>query len=425
MYTLAMMMAMTTAPEVPQFNGFFRDLFHGSCHSDSDKRSSCSGCCGGSGVFNGGIRDFFLGGRGCCGGGCCGGSGMARERERDPRPLDRGYDRGYVAAPRPSGCYASMPYTGCSGSCNGGIVYAGNGCTGGLPGMMMPGDGYAMPTEAAYSMGAADCNCGSTPAVFGSMPGIPRIGSPAYDPIENPRLPMGEWAQPREAPGIMETRRKVPMQTEPDATRGTVTVKMPADAKLFVEGKSLSVKDGERTFITPPLPTDKEAQYSFKIEFVRDSEVLSIEKKVYIRAGKTTTVNFNDILGSKMKSGGDAVTKALPEVMEPKMNSNTTARANEEVPTVKPPVMDHAKFTVKLPEGATLYVNGAKNERTELTRLFTTPTLAPGKSYQYVMKAEISRNGLPEYQEQKIDFQAGDNLTIDFTNLTGERTAKK
>ena len=43
-----------------------------------------------------------------------------------------------------------------------------------------------------------------------------------------------------------------------------------------------------------------------------------------------------------------------------------------------------------LPEGASLFVNGAKNERTELVRLFTTPTLAPGKSYQYVMKAEIS-----------------------------------
>ena len=445
MYTIAMMMAMTTAPEVPQFNGYFRELFGGSsCHSSQSAKTSCSGCCGG-GLFNGGIRDFFsgiLGGRGCCGGGCCGGSGsgMAREREPlPPRPIDRGYDRGYAAAPRPSGCYASTPYTGCSGSCNGGIVYGGSSCTGGLYSgmqqpMMMPSDGYARPIEASFGQSAADCNCGSTPAVFGDSPGIPRIGSQSpydYPTIDNPNvpMPMPGWSPQREAPGVTETRgsRKTPMQTESDASRGTVLVKMPIDAKLFVEGKSMAVKDGERTFVTPPLPTDREAMYSFKIEFTRDGETLTIAKKVNIRAGKATTVDFNDILSSKTKATSDRMTKALPEVtIDPKLNSNGTARMNDEVPTVKPPVMDHAKFTVKLPEGASLFVNGAKNERTELVRLFTTPTLAPGKSYQYVMKAEITRNGLPEYQEQKIDFQAGDNLTIDFTNLNnGERTARK
>jgi uncharacterized protein (TIGR03000 family) len=432
MYTIAMMMAMTTAPEVPQFNGHFRELFGGSsCHSSSksDSKSSCNGCSGG--LFKG-----FLGGRGCCGGGCCGGSGSGKNRESDPLP-ERPTDRGMVAAPRPNGCYASIPYSSCNGSCNGGIVYGG--CTGGMYSgmqqpMMVPGNGYAMPIEAGFGQPVADCNCGSTPAVFGDSPGIPRIGSPSpydYPTIDNPNvpMPMPGFSPQREAPGVTETRgsRKTPMQAEPDASRGTVTVKMPTDAKLFVEGKPMSVKDGERTFVTPPLPTDREAQYSFKIEFTRDGETLTIAKKVNIRAGKATTVDFNDILSSKTKAKSDRVTTALPEVtIDPKTNSKSTARLNDEVPTVKPPVMDHAKFTVKLPEGANLFVNGAKNERTELIRLFTTPTLAPGKSYQYVMKAEITRNGLPEYQEQKIDFQAGDNLTIDFTNLNDSaRTAKK
>ncbi len=442
MYTIAMMMAMTTAPEVPQFNGFFRELFNGSsCHSssESDRKSSstCNGCCGG--LFHGGVRDFFFGNRGCCGGGCCGGSGMARERDPlPPRPIDRGYDRGYAAAPQPSGCYASAP----SSSCNGGIVYGGSSCTGGLYSgmqqqpMMMPGSGggYAMPIEAGYGLPNGDCNCGNTPAVFGNNMAIPRVGSPSpyeYPTIDSPNVPMQMpgWSPQREAPGVTETRGslKNPVQPENQANRGTVIVRMPTDAKLFVEGKSMTVKDGERTFVTPSLPTDREALYSFKIEFVRDGETLTITKKVNIRGGKSTTVDFNDILSGKARSATDQSAKALPEVkIESNSNANGISRTMDEVPTVKPPVMDHAKFTVKLPEGATLFVNGAKNERSELVRLFTTPTLALGKSYQYVMKAEITRNGLPEYQEQKIDFQAGDNLTIDFTSLnTSERTAKK
>lgn len=60
-------------------------------------------------------------------------------------------------------------------------------------------------------------------------------------------------------------------------------------------------------------------------------------------------------------------------------------------------------------------MNGAKNERTELTRVFHTPTLTAGKTYEYTMKSETTRNGLPEYQEQKVEFRAGDVLTVDFT----------
>ena len=62
-------------------------------------------------------------------------------------------------------------------------------------------------------------------------------------------------------------------------------------------------------------------------------------------------------------------------------------------------------------------MNGGKNERSELVREFTTPTLTPGKAYQYTMRAELTRNGLPEYQESKVDFRAGDALTVDFTSL--------
>src|SRR5262245_45544194 len=79
MYSLVLMSAMSSAPDAPQFNGYFRDLF-GGCHGCNGCNGArydtyvgcCGGCCGGHALF--GLRDrswFF---NGCCGG-CCGGYG--------------------------------------------------------------------------------------------------------------------------------------------------------------------------------------------------------------------------------------------------------------------------------------------------------------------------------------------------------------
>jgi len=395
-------------------------------------------------VFNGGIRDFFagfIGARGCCGGGCCGGmTPPPRERDYDPAPR---YDRGLAAAPRqaPMGCYASIPYscTGCSG-----MMYAGGSCFGsscfGSSGMMsvpMPslGNGYALPIEASYGMNLPNCDCGSMPVAFGESPAIPRLGRPLFENpnIMNPNVPRDGFSQPFEAQPSMTESRSSLRGPESEKQRGTITIRLPAEAKLFVEGQQQKVTNGTRTFVTPPLPADREAIYNVKIEIVRDGETMTLTKKAYVRAGGSTVVEFTDYAASKSAPKGDTAAKSplpkLPDMLVtlPELSAPRPGGSTGEIPTVKPPVSDNAKFTVKLPEGAVLYVNGAKNDRSEALRLFATPTLAPGKSYQYVMKAELTRNGLPEYQEQKIDFQAGDNLTLDFTSLgvAESRTARK
>jgi len=331
-------------------------------------------------------------------------------------------------------CFGSTPNGSCFGSS----------CTGGMPGL--PYD-FAMPSAVGLG-GGCDCLPGSGGLPFGT-PGLPGLGTnvPDYPAIPSPGVPMPRVmpdgfdnpAQPRPADGRGGSAFKLPM--DDDTTRGRVQVRLPADAKLFVEGKPLSVTNGERIFVTPPLPADREAVYAFKVEYTRDGETVAHTRKVRVRAGATTLVDFADLIGASAKadpvkslppvpplSGGNvtpvppAKTELNVEVPQPfdsrTTNKSSAAKTTDEVPTVKPlPSMDVAKITVKLPKGATLFVNGGKNERTELVREFTTPTLTPGKVYQYTMRAELTRNGLPEYQESKVDFRAGDSLTVDFTSL--------
>lgn len=487
MYTLVLMTAMSTAPATPQFDGFFRDLFRGSCNgscqgscsgrdaarSGSSCQGSCRGSCQGScqgGLFNGRIRNFFsdLFDGGSCHGSC---NGSCNGRPRDPlpnsRPYDRGLDPAYTRSGCNGGCHGGYAYGGCTGSvplymgsCFGstpnyscfGTTCMGN--TPGLPPMSVPGMPYeyAQPQGVGFGTPGCDCLPGSGGLPFGT-PGLPNLGTslPDYPTIPSPSVPMpprtmpdgfDNPAQPRPADGRGGSAFKLPMDDE--TSRGRVQVRLPADAKLFVEGKPLSVTNGERTFVTPPLPTDREAVYTFKVEYSRDGETLAHSRKVRIRAGATTLVDFADLIGSSVKAdpvkglppvppvlGGNtqqppiAPTKTVPNVEVPQLpfdsrttNKTSAAKTADEVPTVKPlPSLEVAKITVKLPQGATLFVNGGKNERTELVREFTTPTLTPGKVYQYTMRAELTRNGLPEYQESKVEFRAGDSLTVDFTSL--------
>src|SRR5262245_46516085 len=92
MYSLVLMTAMTTAPDAPEFNGFFRDLFSGNCAgcygTNLAPRYNCYGGCGGSYYPAGCSGAFYNGCNGCYGdtfmnrvrrwfdrGNCCGTSG--------------------------------------------------------------------------------------------------------------------------------------------------------------------------------------------------------------------------------------------------------------------------------------------------------------------------------------------------------------
>jgi len=74
-------------------------------------------------------------------------------------------------------------------------------------------------------------------------------------------------------------------------------------------------------------------------------------------------------------------------------------------------------ITVKLPQGAALFVDDRKSPSAEPVRTFSTPALPPGREFAYVLKAEVTRNGQPETLTQKVPFRAGERVVVDFTSL--------
>ena len=75
-----------------------------------------------------------------------------------------------------------------------------------------------------------------------------------------------------------------------------------------------------------------------------------------------------------------------------------------------------ARFEVRLPEGAWLWIDGQPTKQTGPRREFITPsTLLPGLTYRYTFRAQWEQDGRPVVRERAVEFQSASHLTVDFT----------
>ena len=414
MYSLVLMTAMSTTPNAPEFNGYFRDLFFGNCSGCSGytaPRYSCSGSCTGS---------YYPAN--------CSGSNY------------------------PANCSGSY-YNGCNG-CNGDTFlnrvrrwFERGNCCG-------SGSGYGMGCSgsAAYSCfgSSAAYSCFGGPAVsytpvfnggqscYGGP--IPYAPPPAFDsfPGTTSPPPTIPYSPPEAAPGTNLNTGLKPagftgsaLVSNGGATpaRATVIVRLPADARLFADSRQLALTGAERKFVTPELPTGQNFTYRFRVEYERDGESVSVTKRVPVQAGGLVTVEFTDLTAKA------EVPKEMPQrptlnnasvAVTPTANSSDKPVQKAEHPSTTPAVTptspartatDRATITVKLPAGATLYVDDRKSPSHELVRSFSTPPIPTGRDFAYLMKAEIHRNGQVETFTQKVPFRAGERVEVDFTTV--------
>lgn len=412
MYTFVMMAALSAAPEAPQFGS---GLFHG-----RDKASSCQG----SGVE-------YLPPTACygsCHGSTCYGSctGSTTAASSSCHGDDKGFGHRLRAFfhRNSNSCYGSCSgkSAGCTGSsCHGSSC---GGCCGGgsmpigAPPPMIGGDfapplpampSYYFPTE-PYVVGPPIVSYAPPAIVVGPPTAVPTI-----PPLPTAPAPM--------APPVVEESRTARAMSASAPNRATVVVRVPADAKLYAEGRPLNLTGTERSFVSPALPAGQEFGYTFRVEYVRDGETISQSRRVSVRAGGTVAVEFADLLAGKKPMPSDStLTVARPVSAVKPTETATTPPSNNpflagtsNAATAPTGPGDRARITVKVPAGSVLTVDGVKNSRTEAIREFRTPALPAGQEFSYVMKVEKLVNGRPESQSQKVVFRAGEIVSVDFT----------
>ena len=76
-----------------------------------------------------------------------------------------------------------------------------------------------------------------------------------------------------------------------------------------------------------------------------------------------------------------------------------------------------AKISIEVPEGAKLFVDGNLINVAPGTRTFQSPALAPGESYFYEVRLEISQNGQRRVEEQRVVVRSGQDALVRFQTL--------
>lgn len=252
--------------------------FYGSC-TGSCYGSSCYGssCHGGHFTKKGG----FLGGRsschGCSGYSCsgynCFSSGYsAAYSTRYVHPADYGHPNHYAY---PSAHAFPYGYS-CAGTCHGGamVMY---GSTWGPPIGMPP---YTLH---GYNTGLAPVWGSGAPVVFGNY--------------VDPRAVYGTTTNPNAPPVMTVPVAPIPKAGGSDSVPNTpmganLKFTLPADAKLFVDGKPAPGSGAERSFYTPPLTVGQKFFYDVKAEMMVAGELVVEEKKVIVEAGASLTETF-------------------------------------------------------------------------------------------------------------------------------------
>jgi uncharacterized protein (TIGR03000 family) len=69
-------------------------------------------------------------------------------------------------------------------------------------------------------------------------------------------------------------------------------VRLPADARLLVDGERTRAVGQTRRFISPPLDPGVMYHYDLTAEVVRDGRTLAVRRRVEVRAGEESTVTF-------------------------------------------------------------------------------------------------------------------------------------
>jgi uncharacterized protein (TIGR03000 family) len=78
----------------------------------------------------------------------------------------------------------------------------------------------------------------------------------------------------------------------PPAAAARVTVRLPEDARLYVDDVLCALTSGQRSFETPKLEPGRAYYYTLKAEVVRNGRTESESKRIVVHAGKETAVTF-------------------------------------------------------------------------------------------------------------------------------------
>jgi uncharacterized protein (TIGR03000 family) len=219
---------------------------------------------------------------------------------------------------------------------------------------------------------------GSSGGTYYYSPGVPM--TPVDPSVAPPAgIPPAGTVPPAPAPAT-------PLPGTPTSSAhadGLLAVNVPEDAKVFVNGQPTTSTGEVRQYISRDLQSGYNYSYEVRAEVVRDGRTIDQVKKVDLRAGATANLAFDF----------------------PSSNSNETS------------------LTLHVPSDAKVYLAGNSTKAGGETRIFRTPRLNTGSTWEgYTVRVELERGGRTLTKEETITLKGGESQELRF-DFDGDKIA--
>jgi len=186
-------------------------------------------------------------------------------------------------------------------------------------------------------------------------------------PVDPSTVPMGSAPPAAPEGGEKETSSR--------RIDGLLTVDVPEDAKVFVNGQATRSTGERREYVSRNLEPGYSYTYEIRAEAIRDGQSVVETKKVDLKAGQTARLAFELAPADKVET----------------------------------------KLTVRVPSDAKVYLAGNETSATGETSVHRTTGLKDGNRWSdYLIKVEIERGGRTIRKEKRIDLRAGESQELEF-----------
>ncbi|QDU88355.1 hypothetical protein Pla175_17300 [Pirellulimonas nuda] len=170
---------------------------------------------------------------------------------------------------------------------------------------------------------------------------------------------------------------------------GTLSVNVPADAVVFVNGSRTTSTGTQRQYVSKGLAQGEDYAYEVRVEYELNGEKVVESKSATLTADASASLNF---------------TASQPTPV-------TVAKAEATI----------TKLTVRVPEGASITLAGAPTKQTGAEREFSTTRLANGQTWEDY-RVQVELDGV--VQQRTITLRGGDSQELVF-NFGGDQIAAK
>jgi uncharacterized protein (TIGR03000 family) len=109
-------------------------------------------------------------------------------------------------------------------------------------------------------------------------PATPRLAAPAYAPAAPARVVYVPVAAPAARPA--------------GESPAALVVRLPADARLRIDGEATRAGGELRHFLSPPLAAGKAYHYVLEADLPREGTTLTVRREVAVRAGQQSAVSL-------------------------------------------------------------------------------------------------------------------------------------